>query len=287
MESIGGLMPKPLQDGRVSRIAVPIPPDVPERKSHVKITVPLAAVAAALTLAAPAYAVNEYDIKASTSPTKSGTTSKPTPVGVNLGFTTRDPEGGRPLSMEQLTVAFDGMRVNTNAFAKCSATAITQAKNDSKCPSGSLIATGYARNLAGDRNNRADRSISCYLSLRLHNSGNNKLALFVKGDPNAPGDKSCPIDLATAIPISVVRNAKGASLRLAIPESLKHPLATLTNSVVEMNLKVARKTTKVKGKTIGLFETTGRCVNRKRTVTLTFNNEGGNVAKQSTRASCS
>lgn len=252
-----------------------------------KITVPLAAVAASLLLAAPAHAVNEYDIKASTSPTKAGTTKKPVPIAVNLGFTTRDPEGGRPLSMEQLTVAFDGVRVNTNAFKKCSATAITQAKSDANCPTGSLIATGYARNIAGNRSDRKDRSINCYLTLRLHNSGNNKLALFVKGDPQAAGDKNCPIDLATAIPISVVRNAKGASLRLAIPESLKHPLATLTNSVVEMNLKVKRMTTKVKGKTIGLFESTGRCVNRKRTVTLTFNNEGGNVAKQSTRASCS
>jgi hypothetical protein len=253
----------------------------------VKISVPVAAVAAALTLAAPAFAANEYDIKASTSPTKSGTTKKPKAIAVNLSFSVRDTEGGRPLSMQQFTAAFDGVRVNTNAFKKCSATAITQAKTDSKCPKGSLVATGFARNLAGDRNNRADRSISCYLSLRLHNSGNNKMALFVKGDPQAAGDKSCPIDLATAIPISVVRNSRGASLRLTIPESLKHPLATLTNSVVEMNLKVKRMTTKVKGKTIGLFETTGRCVKRKRNVTLTFNNEGGNVAKQSTRASCS
>lgn len=252
-----------------------------------KISVPVAAVVAALTLAVPAFAANEYDIKASTSPSKSGTKAKPSAVGVNLGFTTRDTEGGRPLSMEQLTVAFDGIAVNTNAFAKCSATAITQAKSDSSCPKGSLVATGYARNIAGDRNNRADRSINCYLSLRLHNSGNNKLALFVKGDPQGAGDKGCPIDLATAIPISVVRNAKGASLRLAIPESLKHPLATLTNSVVEMNLKVKKMTKKVKGRSVGLFETTGRCVAGKRTVTLTFNNEGGNVAKQSTRAKCS
>jgi hypothetical protein len=253
----------------------------------VKILVPLAAVAAALTFAAPAHAVNEYDIKASTSPAKSGTTKKPTPVGINLAFTVRDTEGGRPLSLERFTALFEGVAVNTNAFAKCSATAITQAKTDSGCPSGSLVATGFARNLAGNRADRKDRSISCYLTLRLHNSGNNKMALFVKGDPNGAGDKACPIDLATAIPISVVRQARGAALRLSIPESLKHPLATLTNALVEVNLKVKKMTKKVKGRNVGLFETTGRCVRGKRAVTITFNNEGGDTGVQSTRASCS
>jgi hypothetical protein len=253
----------------------------------VKITVPLAAVAAALTLAVPAFAANEYDIKASTSPTKSGTAKKPTPIGVNLGFTVRDTEGGRPLSLERFTALLEGVSVNTNSFAKCSATTITQAKSDKSCPSGSLAATGYARNLAGNRADRKDASIKCYLSLRLHNSGNNKMALFVKGDPQGAGDKSCPIDLATAIPVSVIRGSKGASLRLSIPESLKHPLATLTNAVVEMNLKVKKMTKTVKGRKVGLFETVGRCTRGKRAVTISFNNEGGDTGVQSTRASCS
>lgn len=252
-----------------------------------KISVPLAAVAAALTLAVPALAANEYDVTASTTPTKSGTTKKPAPIGLNLAFNVRDTEGGRPLSLERFTALFEGVTVNTNAFAKCSATAITQAKTDTGCPSGSLVATGFARNLAGNRNDRRDASIKCYLSLRLHNSGNNKMALFVKGDPNGAGDKNCPIDLATAIPISVIRQSRGTALRLAIPESLKHPLATLTNGVVEMSLKVKKMTKKVKGRNVGLFETTGRCVRGKRAVTITFNNEGGDTGVQSTRARCS
>jgi hypothetical protein len=252
-----------------------------------KITVPVAAVAAALALAAPAQAANEYNVTASTSPKKSGTAKKPTPVGVDLGFTVRDTEGGRPLSLERFTALFEGITVNTNPFARCSATKITQAKSDATCPEGSLVATGYARNVAGARDNRRDASIRCYLSLRLHNSGNNRMALFVEGDPNASGDRACPIDLATAIPISVVRQSRGSALRLTIPESLKHPLATLTNAVVEMNLKVKRMTRKVKGRTVGLFATTGRCVRGSRAVTITFDNEGDDTGVQSTRAACS
>ena len=237
--------------------------------------------------AVPAHAANEYDVRASTSPTKSGTTKKPAPVGVNLGFTIRDTEGGRPLSLERFTALFEGVAINTNAFAKCSATSIEQAKSDRGCPSGSLVASGFARNVAGDRSNRKDASIRCYLTLKLYNSGNNKMALFVRGDPNQTGDKACPIDLATAIPISVIRSARGTSLRLSIPETLKHPLATLTNALVEVDLKVKRMTKKVKGRNVGLFETTGRCVRGKRAVTITFNNEGGDTAVQSTRAACS
>ena len=252
-----------------------------------KITAPVTALAAMLILAVPAFAANEYDITASTSPTKSGTKKKPAPVGVNLGFKTTDTEGGRPLSMEKLNIKLDGIVVNTNAFAKCSASKIESEQGDKGCPSGSLIATGYARNFAGNRNDRKDKSISCYLTLRLHNSGNNTLALLVTGNPQAAGDKNCPIALSTAIPVSVAKSGNGASLSLSIPESLKHPVATLTNSVVEMNLKVKKMTKKSNGRTLGLFETIGACTSGKRAVTLTFNNEGGDTARQSTRAKCS
>ena len=152
--------------------------------------------------------------------------------------------------------------------------------SDSACPSGSLIGTGYARNIAGNRTNFDDGSIRCYLTLRLHNAGAGKLALFVKGDPNLAGDKNCPIALATAIPISVTKSSTGSTIKLVIPESLKHPIATLTNSLVEMSLKVTKKTTKAKGRTVGMFEATGQCSAGKRAVTYTFSNEGGNVSSR-------
>jgi hypothetical protein len=273
--SIGGRMPQPFQLRGVLGAVTP------PTKTLVAVVV------AALMLVAPALAANEYNVTASFSPTKSGTVKKPAPVGITFGYVVKDTEGGRPFSLENFTALFEGVAVNTNTFPKCSASAITQAQTDSGCPSGSLVATGYARNLAGDRNNRKDVSVKCYLTLRLHNSGNNKMALFVKGDPQLAGAKNCPISLSTAIPVSIVRQSRGAALRLVIPESLKHPLATLTNAVVEVNLKVKKLTKKAHGRSTGLFETVGRCTRGKRAVTVSFNNEGGDTGLQSTRARCS
>lgn len=248
----------------------------------------LATLALALLLipASVALAVNEYTTSASFSPSSKGSKKRPVPVGATLAFTVRDTEGKRPQSMEALNIKLDGITTNGARFKSCSATKITRASSDADCPRGSLIGTGYARNIAGNRTSFDDQSIRCYLTLRLHNAGRNKLALFVKGDPNAPADTNCPVALATAIPINIVRSASGSTMRLSIPESLKHPVTTLTNSIVEMRLVVPRKTTRYRGKRVGMFAAVGQCRSKRRNVTFTWSNEGGNVAKQTTRARC-
>ena len=248
----------------------------------------LATLALALVLvpASSAFAANDYTTSASFTPAAKGTAKKPVPVAASLAFSVKDTEGKRPQSMESLRIDLKGIATNGARFKSCSAAKITQDSSDSACPSGSLIGTGYARNVAGNRTNFDDGSIRCYLTLRLHNAGAGKLALFVKGDPNQTGDKNCPIALATAIPISVTKSSTGSTMKLVIPESLKHPIATLTNSLVEMSLKVTKKTAKVKGRTVGMFEAVGQCSGGKRAVTYTFNNEGGNVSRQNAAARC-
>ena len=100
-------------------------------------------------------------------------------------FKDADTEGGRPLAMEKLTIELRRHRINTKPFAKCTASKIEEDQSDKGCPRGSLVATGFARNIAGNITNRKDASIRCYLTLRLYNSGPGKMALFVKGGPQA------------------------------------------------------------------------------------------------------
>lgn len=251
----------------------------------IKKLLPVAAFVAALAIPGTALAANEYDITAKYSPTKSGTAKNPRPVSLNFGFKVQSTEPGRPFSLEALTATFQGTRINTAGFRSCSVSKIERAQSDESCGTGSLVATGFARNLAGNRANRADASIRCYLTLRLHIAGRNRMALFVKGDPTAAGDKNCPVGVATAIPVTI-RPGTNSQLKLSIPESLKHPLPTLTNALVEVDLKVRRKTRKVRGKTIGAFETV-RCVRGSRNVDVTFDNEEGNVGKARGKARCS
>lgn len=249
----------------------------------------LAALCAAIAMAVvgTAIAANEYVVATSFSPTKAGTAKKPVPVGVRLAFNIEDTEGKRPLSLERLAIRFTGSRFNGAFFKNCTASSITQAQSDANCPSGSLVGTGYARNLAGNRADRNDKSQNCYLALRLHNSGRNRLALFVKGSQTAPAGQTCPLNLAVAIPISISTSSSSSTFNLTIPESLKHPLATITNSLIEMRLNLPRKTTRRAGKTRGWAENVGRCRGGTRPVNFTFYNEENNVARQGVRARCS
>jgi hypothetical protein len=247
----------------------------------------LPALALIVALAAPgvASAANEYTISYSTNPTKSGTSKKPAPISGKFGFKVRDTEGGRPFALDSLRVTFTGVRINTRQFATCTAAKIEAAQSDAGCPAGSRVATGFANNLAGNINDRRDASIKCGLSVTMYNSGSGKAALFVKGSPNAPNP--CPIQVATAIPMSITRTATGDRLSFTIPQNLKTPLATIRNSLVETQLTLLRKTVRRSGRTVGYFETVGGCRSGRRTVTARFDNEGSNDVTQSGFARCS
>jgi hypothetical protein len=246
------------------------------------------ALVLALALATVAFASNVYEPKASVSPTKSGTAKKSTPIALKYGFTVTDTQGNRPASLATLKVKYNGIRFNTNNFPGCSAAAIEAAQSAAKCPKRSLVATGYARNLAGAQNNRADKSIRCYLKVSLYNSRNNKGALFVENgqSTDANRDDYCPnLGLATAIPVTITKASSGDTLSFTIPSNLQNPLPTLKNSLVETQLSLRKLTTKVKGKTVGFLETRGGCRKGKRTITSTFTHEDG-VTAQSTSAKC-
>ncbi len=246
---------------------------------------PAAVLVAALAVPSVASAANEYTISYSTNPTKSGTSKKPRAVSGKFGFSVRDTEGGRPFALDSLRVTFAGVRINTRQFATCTAAKMEAAQSDAGCPSASRVATGFANNLAGNINDRRDASIRCALTVTMYNSGSGKAALFVKGSPNAP--RPCPIEVATAIPVSITRTSTGDRLSFTIPQNLKQPLATLRNSLVETQLTLLRKTVRKSGRTVGYFETFGGCRSGRRTVTARFDNEGANDTTQSGFARCS
>jgi hypothetical protein len=244
-----------------------------------------------LVMSGVAIAANEYTITSTTNPTKSGTSSRPAPISGTFGFTVRDTNGGRPAALDALTVRFTGLRINTRQFRTCSASRMEQAQSDRGCPSAALVARGFARNIAGNINNRQDTSQRCYLSIRMWNSGSGRMALFVQGGPrpNGPSDpQHCPLAVATAIPVSVTRRATGDQIRFSIPQNLKTPLATIRNALVETRLTLLRKTVTRSGRRVGFWETFGGCRNGRRTVTAVFDNEGtADDRSQSGFARCS
>ena len=242
-----------------------------------------------LALAAVAYAqvTNTYTVTASTNPTNAGTSKKPVPISVKFGYQVGEVNNNRPSPVKKYSILFDGLRVNTNSFPKCSASQLKASK--AGCAK-AIVGTGKVKNASGATNNPADKSIVCNLNLTVYNSGNNKGLLLLEGGPGQPEDRECPIEFGPSngtIPTNYARGTRGTALEFSVPQTLLHPLATLDNSVYDVKSTIKRLTKKVKGKTVGYFESIGGCKANRRTVTVTFTPEKGSTQKASSPAKCS
>ena len=247
-------------------------------------------VALTLSVAAAAYAqsgqTNKYTVEASTSPTDKGSSTKPVPVGIKFGYKVGTVEGTRPIPVKKYSIRFDGLRVNTNQFPGCSQAQLQASK--ARCAS-ARIGSGFVKNQSGATNNPNDKSIVCNLQLTVYNSKNNKGLLLLEGGPGQPTQRECPIEFGTSngvIPTNYNRTSRGVALEFTVPQNLLHPLASLDNSVVDVNSTIARRTVRRSGRTIGYFESIGGCRNRRRTVTVTFTPERGTSQSASSPAAC-
>lgn len=246
-----------------------------------KITI--LAVASLMAFAAVAFATtqeNTYTVQAGVSPTKSGTKKAPKPVSLNFGYTVGEKSGKRPALIKKYNIQFAGLQVNTNFFKGCSFAKIDQDQSDASCPKGSLMGTGSVENATGSTSDMNDKSLSCYLDLKLYNSRNNKAAIYLSGAPNSDPAKNCPLSVDKAIDATFVRNSTGTSLQFTVDNFLLHPAPGFDNAVVLVKSTVRKATAKVKGKTRGWFESTGGCKNKKRAVTVTFTPDNGSPSSK-------
>jgi hypothetical protein len=255
-----------------------------------KLRIITLAVAGLMAFAAVAFALQEntYKVTGSVSPLKSGTKKHPKPVALKFGYTVAEKSGNRPALIKKYSIHFAGIQVNTNFFKGCSAAKIDAAQSDAGCPKGSLMGTGSVENATGSSADETDRKLSCHLDLKLYTSRNNKAAIYLHGEQSSDPAKNCPLAIDKAIDATFVRNTTGTALQFSVDETLLHPAPGFDNAVVLVNSSVRRATTTVKGKTRGWFETWGRCVNKKRAITVTFTPNNGTPGQKAQRlAPCS
>ncbi len=248
-------------------------------------------VVAALTLSVTiAYAqqvqTNKYTVEASTSPRTAGSSSSPVPIRFNFGYKVGEVNDLRPSPIRKYSIRLDGLRVNTNQFPGCSQAQLQASKT--RCAS-ARVGSGFVKNQAGATNNPSDKSIVCNLQLTVYNSKNNKGLLLLEGGSNRPIQSRCPIEFGTSngvIPANYVRSARGTALEFTVPNNLLHPIASLDNSVVDVNAIIQRRTVRRSGKTVGYYEVAGGCRARRRTTTVTFTPERGPTQRASSPAAC-
>jgi hypothetical protein len=242
-----------------------------------------------VALCAVAYAQqqNTYTVTGSTSPTRTGSSARPVPVSVKFAYTVGEAGNNRPSPVKRYSIRFTGLRVNTNAFPKCSASRLEN-RGPSSCPRGSAVGSGFITNATGAKSNPADKSIACNAALTVFNSGNNRAAIYVQGSPQQSDPRRrCAIELAAPIPARYVRRGSAMALEFDVPPSLLHPLPTLDNAVTSVTSTIRRLTRRRRGKTVGYYESTGGCRNGRRAISVVFTPETGTPATQATTARCS
>jgi hypothetical protein len=209
------------------------------------------------------------------------------PIGINFDYKVGEVSNRRPSPVKKYSIRFGGTQVNTNAAPGCSKATLDN-QGPSACPAKSIVGNGFIENETGNRNDPNDKSVICNASVQVINQGDRKANLYVAGSPNStdPATK-CAIELAAAIPAQFVRRGNATALEFQVPDTLLHPLPTLSNAVKRVTSKVKRVTKRIRGKKRGYFEAIGGCTNGSRKITVVFTPEEGETATAQTNARCS
>lgn len=235
-----------------------------------KMRLLVVAVVAMFSFAAVAFAqstaVNQYTVDGSVS-AKGGSKKKPKPGGLTFKFTTSAGDLV-PNVIKTYKITFTGGKVNTQVAKNCTAQQMDQAQSDSGCPKGSLIGTGTIGDAVGTSGNPFSSAVYCDLPVKIYNSGNNKAALWIKTGP-----PQCLAAVAQSVPATWKNSSKGSALIFTVPDGLRHQLG-LDLAVTSAKTSFKKITKKIKGKTVGYFESIG-CKDKKRDITATFTDEAG------------
>ena len=255
-----------------------------------KLWVAGSAIILILAVAAIAYAqgevTNTYTVDGSTSPAREGSRSNPVPIGINFDYEVGTTDGRRPSPIEKYSIRFGGTQVNQNAAARCPDSTV-QNEGPDGCPSGSIVGSGFIENATGARDNPNDQSVVCNASVQVINGTGNGGNLYVAGSPNSTDERTrCAIELAAAIPFRFVRRGAATALEFEVPDSLLHPVPTLSNAVKRVRSRVRRVTRRIRGKRRGYFESRGPCPRNRRLITVVFTPEEGEQATAQDRAPC-
>jgi len=250
---------------------------------------PLVVLVLTLTAIAVAQTVtNTYDVEGSTSPARAGSAGNPVPIAINFSYEVGEVHDRRPDVVKKYSIRFRGTGVNTNVAAACPKSVLDEERSVDSCPTRSIVGNGFIESILGQRDDPSGQSIDCNARLWVVNQGNRKANIFVKGSPDAPRDslEHCPFEIADAIPARFVRRGNATALEFEMPDSLSHPLPTLSNAVKSVQSRVRRITRRVRGKRRGYFEATGGCRRGSRLITVVFTPESGRAATAQDRARC-
>jgi hypothetical protein len=243
-----------------------------------RLVVIATALAAVLVTAVSAYAAtggfNTYSAKVIFAPNKAGSNKAPSAIGFTELYLAGGTGGNRTAPLTDIKTTLYGVTSNAKSFPTCSQAKIANAKSDTGCPKGALIATGSITATVGPTNNQvinAPGSASCNPLLHAWNGGPGKVVFFFVDQLPDHGCYNGVITTGTVGPFvgKVKISGKNLIMDTPIPQSVSFPVAGLEGSLTSETLHFMNLTKKVNGKTVA-FNQSIACKSGKRTYSVAF-----------------
>ena len=226
---------------------------------------------------------NSYGVSGSTSPNRAGKTSKPVPTRVVFSYTVDGPDATtQPGAVKRYKIEFYGLRENGSRFPTCSASKIQQAQSDADCPAASRMGTGTLNAAVYTTGNPKDKKFDCKKSVRFYNAGNRKAVIYLSG----PGSDCGGVGQVFVIPAKFVNGRGGAeAIQFDVAPTVLHPIPELTVAVRSVTTTIKRATRRVRGKSVGYFESI-RCQGSRRPLRVTFTTEANQTTNSTATLRC-
>jgi hypothetical protein len=270
-----------------------------------KLSVIGLAVLGLFAVAGIAYASNTYTSTGKITPSKSGTSAKPTPVAAALTFTVGETTGARPSPLKTYGIGLGpGIVPNTNVAKGCTSSQANAQVLPAVCTKaasrgGANVGGGSVKAFAGPTNNTATK-LDCFLTVTLVNSTKkNHMWIRVDGVTTGPAGKTCVTAQHSSIDSTFTKTgtAPGKSggklpiwaIKFTVPPALLHPIPGFDVAVVNNVSNLSKVSKRIGRVTHGYLESVGcpKAPRGKRTAVVTFTSEAGQTLTSSSTSACS
>jgi hypothetical protein len=228
-----------------------------------------------LVAAASAYAaINTYSASLSFTSKAAGTAKKPVALGYTQNIdVTPGTKGNRAAILLDIKTKIYGLTADGKDFPTCSSSQIAAAQNDTGCPKGAKVASGFIKATLGSMSNFAAAGQACDPNLDVWNSGQGKLTFFFVDTPTHQClGGALHTGQVGPYPATYKQSGKYFVLDVPIPKYVDYPLGAsggLAGSLQTEHLVWVKASKKVHGKTVAAIASVG-CKGKKRPYSMTF-----------------
>jgi hypothetical protein len=257
--------------------------------------------ALAVLTSATAYAAgnfNSYTASISFSPSKAGSTAKPSPFSMRELWTASGNNGHQAGPLTHIVSKIYGVVSNGKNFPVCTDKMITANTTqwDRSCPKGSLVAEGPVNSKLVGATQPTSAGSPCNPYLHIYNGGQGKLVFFfVSGpfSPNAAKYECAGTTTGTSAPPydATIRQQGGYEVtNIPLPAYVSTRAGNIPGAyaaLIRLDVTYKKLTTKVKGKTVAYQASVG-CKSGKRPYSFVFtasNYQGQSPSSQTTTIS--